>query len=300
MDITGLENNYYLAGNDIWVQVSNFAKTPIRLDLKVINLNNLDTLPIFRLYPDITNRFWFNVSQTVRPLQPYPDHININTLQNYSLQFTVTFDDDTADSITLEKYFIRGGRDKNNVDQWYLSSSAPLIIEKWVDWRGIVLPGFAKKIQNNLIVDFIPSAADTYKMILPSGCNAKIVKFLNSLGGYQFWIFETNEVETKVRSKDLISQIPMSLRGDVSRNIGTESVKTITLKTKTPKDLQPIIVDLIESPEVLIYDPAGTDALSSWHRIQLANSNEAVLNTNDMSYFNELDYIIPNYVNRDL
>lgn len=300
MDILGLENNYYLAGNDIWVQVSNFAKIPLRLELKATNLNTGKTMPIFRLYADLLNTFRFNLSQVVRPLQPYPDHIDVNTLQNYRLEFVVVFQDNTSEASILEKFFIRGGREKNNISEWYLNDGDKLIIAKWVDWIGIMLPGYAKKIMSSLIVDFIPSPADTYKMILPSACNAKIIKFLNSLGGYQFWVFETFEINPKVKGGAPISVIPTQLRMDISRNTGTETVKEITLKTKTPVALQPIILDLIQSPEILMYDPEGTDEASSWQRLQLSGSNDALLNSNDMSYPNEITYVLPNYVNRDL
>lgn len=300
MNISGLENNYYLAGNDIWIQVSNFPKVPIRLELEVTNLNTGATMPLFRLYSDINNIFRFNVSQTIRPIQPYPNHTNVNTLQEYRLEFTVIFEDNTSEASTLDRYFIRGGRDKNNVDEWYLSDGYKLLISKWVDWRGILLPGYANKIQNNLIVDYIPAMADTFKMILPSSCNAKIIKFLNSIGGYQYWVFESWEIKSKVKAQSMISQIPMQLREDTSRNLGTDTTKEITLKTKTPTELQPIILDMLESPEILMYDPSGVDAASSWHRLQLANSNDGIYNSNDMSYLNEITYILPNYINRDL
>jgi len=300
MTIAGLENNYYLAGNDIWLQVSDFPKVPIRLDLKVTNLTTTVTLPILRLYPDTSNVFRFNVSQTIRPLQPYPDAPSHNTIGQYQLEFTVMFQDNTTELITVSKYFIRGGRDKNNIDEWYLSDGFPLVISKWVDWRGILLPGYANKIQGNAIIDYIPVASDTFKMNLLESCNAKIIRFLNSLGGYQFWVFEVSEIKPKVKGKNIISQIPMQLRADVSRNTGTDTVREITLKTKTPAELQPIILDLISSPEIQMYDPAGVDEASSWHRLQLSNSNDAILNTIDMSYTNEIDYILPTYINRDL
>ena len=300
MTITGIENNYYLAGNDIWIQVSDFPKVPIRLELKVTNLITSKTMPIFRLYADLNNVFRFNLSQTIRPLQPYPDHNNVNTLQTYRLEFVVIFGDNTTEASTVDKYFIRGGRDKNNISEWYLSDGYPLIIGKWVEWRGVNLPGFAKKIMSSLVVDFIPSEAQTYRMINHNFCNSKIIKFRNSLGGYQFWVFESFEIQPKVKGKATISQIPMQLRSDIGRNIGTETTKEITLKTKTPVSLQPIILDLIQSPEILMYDPEGTDEASSWHRLQLSNSNEGIYSPNDMSYLNEVVYILPNYINRDL
>lgn len=300
MDILGLENNYYLSGNDIWIQVSNFPKVPIRLELKCTNNATGATLPIFRLYADINNVFRFNISQTIRPIQPYPVYNPTNTMAEYKLEFTVIFEDNTQESLTLNKFFIRGGRAKNNVDEWHLVNDDKLVIAKWVDWRGIALPGYPQKIMGSLIVDYIPAASDVYKMISLSFCNAKIIRFLNSLGGYQFWVFETYEIKPKVKAKDVISQIPMRLRADAIRNIGTSTVTEITLKTRTPSELQPIILDLIQSPEIEMYDSLGTDDASRWQRLQLSTSTDAIYNSNDMSYLNEVTYIIPNYINRDL
>lgn len=300
MTITGLENNYYLAGNDIWVKVSDFPKVPVRLELKATNTVTGKTLPVFRLYPDLTPKFQFNISQVVRPLQPYPDHIDVNTLQSYELIFTVVFDDSSVETTTLNKEFIRGGRSKNNISEWYLSDGFPLVVGKWVEWRGVNLPGFAKKIMGSLVVDFIPTEANTYRMINYNFCNAKIIKFRNSLGGYQFWVFETYELQPKVKAKDFIAEIPNSLRGHTFRNVGTETTEEIVLKTKTPAILQEIIIDLINSPDVMMYDSAGTDEASRWQRLQLSSTNDAVYNSNDMSYINEISYQLPNYVNRDL
>lgn len=300
MEILGLENNYYLSGNDIWIQVHNFVKVPTKLEIQITNTNTSKMLGIFRLYPDPDNIFKFNISQIVRPLQPFPDHIDLNTLQNYTIDFTVIFEDATSDAISLEKYFIRGGREKNNTEEWYLTDGHKLVIDQWVDWRGIILPGYAKKIMSSLVVDYIPTIAETYKMNIPSNCNAKIIKFLNSLGGYQFWVFEAHEINPKVKGKKQINQTPMRLRDDTFRSIGSTVETEITLKTRTPIDLQNIIIDLINSPDILMYDPAGNDDKSKWIRLGITGSNDALINTIDRVYNNEITFNLPNIINRDL
>lgn len=293
MDIIGLENNYYLSGNDIWIKVQNFPKIPVKLELQVTNTNTSKTTSILRIYPDLSNVFEFNLSQAIRPLQPNPDHTDINTLQNYEMVFTVIYDDETSDAETVDKYFIRGGRYKNNVDEWHLENGAKLIISKWVEW-GVPLPGFANKIQDQLILDYVPTASETYRMFLKT-CNYKIIKFLNSLGGYQFWIFESNEEEIKAKPLDEVSITPSRLRDNIYRNIGSENTREITLKSKTPIDLQPIIMNLIGSNDILMYDPAGTDNESRWTRIILSGSPEAIINTTDRVYTNEIKFKLPTF-----
>ena len=300
MDVTGLENNYYLSGNDIWIKVYIFAKPLLRLELKVTNLNTGKTLPIFKLYADPANAVIFNASQTIRPLQPYPNHVNYNTLQKYKIEFTAILDDNTTEALSLERYFIRGGRDKNNIDEWYLQNNEKLFISKWVEWQGIDLPGEANKILNQYVVDFVPDIQDRYLMHIADKCKVKIIKFLNSKGGYQFWIFEASEIKAKSKAKSTVARVPMQLRADAYLGVGVDTSKELKLKSKVPAILQPIILDLLDSPDVLLYDPLGNDYLSKWHRLQLSGSNDALLNSNDMSYTNEITYSLPKYTNRDL
>ena len=307
MTITGLENNYYLSGNDIWIQVDDLdtpANIPLKLELECSNTSTGQSLGLLKLYPSPGKVFRFNVSLPIRALQPEPDHITLNTMQLYSIKFTLSF---AADPITevvppiqiisLDKYFIRGGRDKRATDEWYLTPTSPLIVGDWIKWTGITLPGFAKRIQGSEIVDFVPS--DAYEMMVPGLCDYRIIKFLNSLGAYQYYVFEGHEIQTDSKPKKNISRPTYRLREDRSRSLGTETEEVIVLKTKTPGAIQVVIQDLIKSQDVLLYEPSGDDAQSRWMRLELM-SNDAFKSTKDGSYQNELKFRFPNYINRDL
>lgn len=302
MTINGLENNYYLSGNDIWLQVFGFgAKEAVRLELYAVNLSQQWDLQPLYIYPDPQQLFRFNVSLPIRALQPEPDHTAspLNTMQLYSLRFTVLYTDGTNDIITLTKYFIRGGRDKAGSAQWHLESDSKLIVGKWTEWQGVLLPMLAKRILTDRIVDFMPSGDDVYKIINPNLCDYRLIKFRNSLGGYQFWLFESWEEKTKVKPKKTLSRIATQLSGHRHRNIGTVDERELLLKTKTPGVVQEVIDDLIKSPEILLYDPAGTDNLGRWHRMQL-ESNDSVHISTEKVFTNELSFTFPNYINRDL
>ena len=56
---------------------------------------------------------------------------------------------------------------------------------------------------------------------------------------------------------------------------------------------------MIDSPDVLMYDPSGDDTDSRWYRLEL-DSNDAVLNNADRVYLNEISFNMSNYINRDL
>lgn len=299
MTISGLSNNYYLAGNSIWVEVSAFVKTPVSMELTLSNSTSGKTLPPFTLYPSPDEAFRFNVCLPIRALQPEPDHISYNSLQAYSIVFSVTFDDGTTESLTLAKYFVRGGRNKEGNAEWYLNDGDKLFNGKYPVWHGIDLPGFAQWLQGAYIIDYAPTPEETHKLFLHT-CNYKILKFLNSLGGYQYWVFESWQVKSQAKPRKGISRISQRLRNDTFRALGTEEEQVIILKTKTPIELQHVILELIQSQDVLLYDPAGTDDLSRWNRVQLAGSSDAILNNYDRTYQNEFTYSLPNYINRDL
>lgn len=299
MTITGLSNDYYLSGNSIWLTVSDFPKVPVTLDLTVSNLTLPMTIPALRLYPAPDEEFRFNVSLPIRALQPEPDHMAINSLQSYKISFLVTFTDGTTELSELTKYFIRGGRDKAGSAEWYLSNGDKLFTGKYPVWQGITLPGLAQWLQGAYIIEYAPTPEETHRIYLQT-CNYKIIKFLNSLGGYQYWVFESWEESDKASPLKTITRPTQRLRNDGFRALGTDGDRTLTLKTKTPIELQHVIVELIKSPDVLLYDPEGDDAESRWHRVQLAGSADAILNNFDRAYQNELTYRLPNIINREL
>ena len=305
MGTNGLEDDYYLSGNNIWVKVLptdyDNTKTAVRLDFFIENLFTLKSIPVLKMYPNPTKDFSFNICLPVRALQPEPDQVTPSYMMSkFRFTFSITYSDDTVETIQLEKFFIRGGINKRGADNWFLNSSAPLIIEKWVQWTGIPSPGNPSRIQGDTIVDFVPSPDMIYNFLIPGNCNYKIIKFLNSLGGYQYWIFEYNERALKTKGKGSIYKIADALKFDVSKSLGIEEDEVLNLKSKTPAALQPIVMDLIKSQDIYLFHPEGNEPYSQWERLELSESNEAVLNSFSMTYLNEISFKIPNYVTRDL
>ncbi|RMZ60060.1 hypothetical protein D1632_10755 [Chryseobacterium nematophagum] len=299
MTITGLDNNYYLSQNDIWISISGFIDLPDILELIVTNITTGASLPILRMSPSPENEFKCNICVPVRALFPFPDHININSLQSFGFDFIVKFEDTNIadETISLTKYFVLGGRNKNGNAEWFLTASEELIVGKWLEWRTVTLPGYAKRIQGNAIVDFIP----TEKVILnkPSGCDYKILKFLNSLGGYQYYLFDKFQEKYKSKAGKTIPKIADRLRQHNMRNREVNTERTIEFQTKTPFAAQSVITDLIASPEVLLYDSTGDDSDSQWERLVIEN-NDSIENNWNRVYENKLEFSFSKYINRTI
>lgn len=293
MTILGLENNYYLAGNDIWISVAGFVNPVSFLTLSITNLSTSETLPEFRLYPSPNNDFKFNISAPIRALFNLPGQDPLNSLQTFEIKFVANFESATAESFTYVKHFIRGGRNKNGNDAWHLYDGAELVVGRWLKWRGVPLTGLAHRIVGSQILEFMP---EPYEMSIPL-CDYKIVKFLNSLGGYQYFLFEKYEKVTKTRRGKTLDIISEALHKENFRVIDVESTTTLKLYAKTPTDVQEVFADLITSPEIFLYNPQGTDLDGMWERV-IAVDSQANENNFDRVYLNELEVEFSKYKTR--
>ena len=291
MTITGLENNYYLSGNDIWVGVGTFTEPVSVLEVTAKNLTTGVLLPPFMPSPSPTNVFSFNISQIIRALFPEPNHLSNNNLQNFQIDFKAIFTaEETPDEVqSLIKLFVRGGRSKNINDEWYLTSGTELIVGKWILWQGVTLPGNPQRLSGGAIIS--TTTTNTYT-ILRTNCNPVIVKFLNSLGGYQYFFFERIEIKTKSNSGKIIDKTTTRLRQDNFRQIENESVTGYELFTKTPEEIQSVFTDLVKSLEVFIYNQTGEDNDAKWQRVILED-NDAVWNNYDRVFANSLSVRLP-------
>lgn len=295
MTIQGLENNYYLAGNNIWLNVVGFTSPVLKLELVCTNLISGVLLKKLVLYPNPNNEFSFNICEPIRALFINPDHLANNNIQQFSINFKAFFIDGETplQEITYTKYFVRGYREKDGQKDWHLEDNTELIVKPWVKWFSIDLPGEAQKIQGPLVVNFIP---EPIRVIRTKDCEHKIIKFRNSLGGYQYFIFSSWAIKNKSRPKGMIVNKTTGLRQNTFRNLGSEFEKTIELNDNTPFDLQNIVEDLVNSAEVYLFDPKGNDGDSSWIALDL-DSNTTIKNNTDFVYDNKISFNIVNNIN---
>lgn len=298
MTITGLENNYYLSQNDIWIKVNGFENPVSVLELKVTNLTTAKELPFFKLSASPDNDFEFNISVPVSALFPNPDHKNINTMQSFQFDLRVRFVDTGIehDTQSIFRYFVLGGRNKNGNEEWFLTSSEELVRGKWIEWTGITLPDYPKRIQGSEIVNFISSNVYTRTI---SNCDYKILKFRNSIGGYQFFVFEKFEIKQKSKAGKTIPKIVNLLRENNFRNLPNQTTRTIELFTKTPFEIQDVFSDLVNSNEVYLFHPTGSDNNAKWELLQLEN-NDSIENNFDRVYENKIEFSFSNYISKRL
>lgn len=296
MTITGLENNYYLTQNDIWVVISGFTEVVSKVILDFKNLVTNEELNGFECSASPDNECYFNVCFPIRALIPSPNHIVNNNLQQFQIDITVKFQNtatpDEEQSIT--KYFVRGGRDKSGTSEWYLNNGDFLVVNYWIEggvtWTA---EGIPVKISGGSLVE-----DENYPLKTTvqerKNCDGILVKYLNSIGGYQYFYFDRYELKNKTKSKKTIQNISTRLRKDNFKNIGYEETKTMSLYAFTESFIQPNFEDLIRSPQILYYDENGNDNDSKWHLVKI-DDNTSTFNNYENLYENKVEFTLPNY-----
>ena len=298
--ITGLSDNYYLAKNDIWIKVSAPNDEPNALSYVELIATNMTTgvaLPAFRFSPSPSNEISFNISQIVLVLFQKINHLSINTLQSFRFEFYGIYIDTENDDdfVLVEKYFVYGKKAKNKDEKWNLTDGTELLIKPWIEWSDILLPSNPLKINGSALELFAPTLK--YRINRSLTCAYKILKFRNSLGGYQFFVFENFELKDQSKAGKTIDKIRYQLQDEGFDNLENSTETEITFFAKVPFQIQNVFSDLVRSNEVYIFNPNGSPADSSgWYKLKIEN-NKSIQNNWDRSYENEITFTFEDNVN---
>lgn len=294
-------NSLYFTGNDIWARIyetSVLQRTFVKsLTVQVEGVNGE-----FKYYPSDQGDFHINLSPIVRLAfeqpQQDPDYVNPTpyvSTTNFAKKkviFTVNKTYGT-ESVNRTSNFIRGYKRTNGSNitadyDKYLTNSDKIPV-----WPGYPSAGY---IVYNPVNAAPGTTTNIYKVInLPSsikeimrikGCESTYVKFMNSQGGYSSWLFEKREQSHKNE------QLGYSETRQGYTDFGSYGENEHKLQSKVPERYFGLIQDLIESPEVYIYNPSAAIAADKWQRIILED-NTITENTWDSVYQVSIDVKAP-------
>jgi hypothetical protein len=298
MTISNLNQNNYLIGNDLWVRINGLANPAKRLKLKIENLINTKKFDLI-LYPSPTNEFLFNIVAPVRALFDAPIHDSnpLNTLARLKFTFDVEFVGVFAnDTQIVNKIFIRGFRqDKGYLENFIDAPTDLLIGNAKFYYNQITFFNKFNIFKRNAGGVFLISDVISTNVIIIESCNYKIIKFLNSLGGYQYYAFEAFEIKDNAKPLKNIPKQINNFNYTAFQSLGMELNKEIEFYTETKSEDQIIIADLIKSYDVLMWD---VDA-EIWIKL-VPNTNTTIFNTKDKIYKNKIKYDFYTEVNNSL
>lgn len=302
MKLTGLENDYYLAGNEIYVTVSETA-TPSRfLDVTYTNITTGSILGTLRPYPNLQDVYRFNVSLPARALFPEPSRIDQpNSIQVIKIDIIAYLENGNVENLSITKRFVRGGRDKHKATEWHLEDGAELNFGPFPKFMGI--PEFTAglfKISGDKLVEYVPK--ERQDIWLKDRCNPTYVRFLNSLGGYQWWVFEQRIDNEEGKAGKTKTSPAYALKQDSVRQLVTSQSREFTLLSDMSIEFYDVAVELISSTDIYIYYPDAPkdDYDAKFERVFLNGTNKVEKNTVSRKIDFKLNLYSPSYITKEI
>lgn len=298
MIVSGLNNNRFLTGNGIPVQITpdggqTFA-TGTLVTMTISRLathpgQEIYTLPPSKIYPG-PNGVTLELSEIIRGLMPYP-YVPTAAYQdpvpNYQ-NFTFTFEEDQTNTseVFSNKTFVRGYRRTWTPTAQTLGATELLSPVGTIPfWDGFPIAVFQMDANTISPILVLPEGLGK-RMRPPTACEPLYVRFMNSLGGYSFWMFNSWEWGL---SSSPSGTIPAT--GE-TKSLGFDQENTITAHGRIKSEHYPLIRDLIASPVIQIYSTGEVPFSQPWTKVEAKQNSFNTSNYGDMqevSFQFELD-----------
>ena len=263
--IGGLHRDNYLVNNPIWVDMKVISTGVAYIILAFTPQTHDDAAPVvtdtagtLRLYPDSIGELELDLAEIAKGFMSKPQHprdtIDAAAIKTNYLRALISIvakleTGGTATILTTVKNFIRGGREALSTNVT-LNPSTTLVESVNIPYWGGPYPFALYKLDSNSIIrSYITSLdRDRIERRRVVGCNPVYLRFLNTLGGYSFWLFETSDLRKKTDKPDTIDG------REGPESLGHEATYTLTLETRAERRYFKTLRALAESAEVYAYE----------------------------------------------
>jgi len=257
--ISGLNNDRYMVNNPIWVDIKYIANDVKYVLISIVPILDpgepQNTIPTrLRLYPDFNRSLYFDLSECIKAFFKRPNHpesiANGQSLgTNYiKAQITLTGvknDGQTQTYLTVARNFIRGGEESYRTNVTAAHGQVLKESTKIPRWPGYPV---AKYIIDKALIQYysiIPASETVQRKVV--GCNPVYIRFLNTQGGYSFWLFEQYTINKK-------SAKPKILTGrEGFTSLGHKIDWTLNVESRVDSEYFQTFRALCESPEVHVW-----------------------------------------------
>lgn len=240
LNVNGLTKDFYLSNNPIIVDIEETQDH----DYLTIKIGSYAA----SMLTPIAKKAKVDVSSYIKTLY---DNSNITKVPIVISSFKrVNNVDQLVNSTTLTKHFIRGGKRGGQTNTTVQPNTILKVTEKIPYWDGYFTTyGYLNTTNNPALIEQILVNPDFMRSVdkrKVKGCNSVYVRFLNSLGGYSYWMFEGVTDQQKNTNEGLINNTRLI-------DLGNSFDQEIELFSKVPKQYIALIQDLIVSPDIYIY-----------------------------------------------
>lgn len=250
-EVRGFDSEIYFINNPIWVEIETDG---VKLGVDVIHNGKTFNL-LFDVYNNIVV---FDASIIAKTLMPMPRFDNIyfsqtldlNFIKNVQFVFTKYDNQNNGTQIAQQAHaFIRGGLIVgNNIP---VTDGAELIEAETVPiWAGYPTL-FAEVVGTEIEWQSLPPEGlrDVRRV---RSCNGIYLAWLNSKGGYSFWLFEAWDINQKSSKSDLLDAYQPTFNYQGFHTTGNSTEYSINVKSIIPKKYFNQIRSLVNSPDVWV------------------------------------------------
>lgn len=294
--VSGIDGDRYLINNEVWIDI-NSELDPIYYKITFENLTNQKNSKPLIVYPNANANAKVNLAPVVKSLFSDPQY-NDNYIigdqiipNSNSIRISVSYKLEGAEEeigYQTTKTFIRGGKRTNDTNQTLISGAILRPSELLPVWTGYEAAEYYLDINNLVRKRLIGQVAATdVDNRRSKGCNELYFTFLNQMGGYSNWLFDSHTEQSSN------SNLGAFVKDNEINDLGNTADFKLQVYAKVPKQYIGLIEDLIISPEIyVLLDGANVRVTSG--------RNNTKVNNIDRSYTVNLNFEFQYRINPSL
>lgn len=248
--------------------------TVVRYGMIITN-STTQEFEVFSFSPNLNGELTVDIAAAIKSMFKAPKHnMGVGPTEHsgrevFNFLFTSTY---TMPGILVPlihqllvtgKVFYRGGKRGQHFNV-QVTLGALRSSDKIPVWSGYPSLEYTSGADFN-IYQSIPSPSVTEQMKV-KGCNPVYLKYMNSLGGYSFWLFEGENENTSTDNAGYSNSLTNVV------DFGNSSEQEIELYSKVPARYHGLMLDLIDSLEIYIFNPS----LVGEQYFRVVNSNNEI------------------------
>ena len=231
--LSGLESDNYLVNNEIWLDINSIVDIDT-YKLSIVNLSNGEFTKPFSLYA-YNNKSSVNIQSILKSLL-------LTNQSKFKISIKSYLSGNLVAEIHLYKNILRGGK---RTEKTNISIRANALLRPSISlpvWNGYPYEEYVLSVDGTIKTQ-TPTNVDYRR---DKGCDGLYFRFLNQLGGYSNWLFQSYQIKESNQNLGAYSN------KRTIQDLGNESESDLSVYGKVPSEYYGIVEDLIVSSEIYI------------------------------------------------
>jgi hypothetical protein len=288
--IDGLQKNLYYINNPIWVDITSLE------GIEYVRLTMIyeGDATQQKLYVN-NSKTYFDIAPIVKGFMPAPKHpdtfVNNQDLGTNWLTLGITMETISASGTVIGvksffKTFVRGGKATSQTNLFTNPNTVLKESHLIPRWDAYPVVKYFINTYGFVSATNILSASETDSR-REIGCESVYVRFLNTKGGYSFWLFENWVMTEKTKGGKVVE----ARRGNYDTGV-TEDSYSIAMNGRVGKEYYRTMEALAKSTEVYVwglneleFGDSAAEAVTTWARVHNPGNSVKLNKSKDVDNF---------------